>query len=81
MTARDQFGNVATSFTKNVTVSITTGTGTGGATLGGTTTVSAVAGVAAFTDLTIDLTGTGYTLDADTSPSLGVATSTLFDIN
>src|SRR5208337_71153 len=44
-----------------------------GATLGGTVTVNAVNGVAAFTDLTIDKSGTGYTLTAS-SPTLTSAT-------
>jgi hypothetical protein len=45
-----------------VTLAILEGTGTTGATLSGTTTVAAVAGVATFSDLSIDLPGTGYTL-------------------
>lgn len=49
----DVFGDVATGATNNVTASIDVGTGT----LGGTTVVAAVAGVAAFTNLKI--TGAG----------------------
>jgi len=45
----DADGNTNTSFTGNVTASIATGTGT----LGGTTTVAAVSGVATFTNLGI----------------------------
>ena len=45
----DADGNTNTSFTGNVVASIATGTGT----LGGTTTVAAVSGVATFTDLGI----------------------------
>jgi hypothetical protein len=50
-----------------------------GATLGGTTTVSAVNGVATFTGLTITKAGTGYTLSASSSP-LTAATSDAFGI-
>src|SRR5262249_14553487 len=60
VTARDAIGNRATGFTGNVTVAITGATGTAGATLGGTKTIAAVAGVATFGGLTIDSTGTGY---------------------
>lgn len=45
-----------------VTASITTGTGAAGAVLGGTVTRSAVGGYVNFSDLEIDLQGTGYTL-------------------
>ena len=50
----------------------------GGATLGGTTTVAAVNGVATFSDLTLSMPGT-YTLTA-TDGSLTSATSTSFNI-
>jgi hypothetical protein len=79
VTAQDQFGNTYTSFTGNVTVAITDGTGTAGATLSGTTTVAAVAGVATFNDLSIDMPGTGYTLTATASGVTGTM-STAFDI-
>ncbi len=45
-----------------VTASIIYGTGAGGATLGGTTSVTAVDGVVTFTDLSIDIAGAGYRL-------------------
>ena len=51
----------------------------GGGTLSGTTTVSAVNGVAVFSNLSIDKTGDGYTLTA-TSAGLTGATSPPFDI-
>ncbi len=70
-------GNLVVGATDAVTVAI--GTNPGGGTLSGTTTVNAVAGVASFTDLTIDQVGTGYTLVA-TSGSLGSATSATFAI-
>src|SRR5207237_769267 len=56
------------------------GANPGGGTLSGTTTVAAVAGVASFSDLSIDKTGTGYTLTAASAPLTG-ATSTAFNIN
>jgi hypothetical protein len=80
VTARDASGNPATGFTGPITVAITNGTGTGGAVLSGTLTVSAVAGVATFSNLSINLAGTGYTLTA-TSAGLTSATSSAFNIN
>ena len=82
--AQDALGNTVPGFTGNVTVAITTGTGTGGATLSGVTAVNAVAGVATFSSLSIDLigtesSGTGYTLSA-TATGLVAATSDPFDI-
>src|SRR5207249_799400 len=58
--AQDGLGNTATSFTGNVSVAL--GSNPGGATLAGTTTMAAVAGVATFGNLSIDKAGTGYTL-------------------
>src|SRR5207253_3894092 len=60
--ALDAFGNVATGFTGAVSVAL--GANPGGATLGGTTPVVAVSGVATFFDLSVNKTGTGYTLTA-----------------
>src|SRR5439155_18724727 len=60
----DQFGNTTTS-TDSVTVAI--GTNPSSGTLSGTATVAAVAGVATFSGLSIDKTGTGYTLTATDS--------------
>ncbi len=77
--ARNIGGFVDTNFVGNVQAAITTGTGTAGATLSGTMTVAAVAGVATFTDLSIDLAGTGYTLTF-TSGALTLAVSNPFDI-
>jgi len=79
VTAFDQFGNVATGYSADVTMTITTGTGTLGAILAGTTTQTASSGVATFKGLSIDLAGTGYTLDA--SDGSLTMTSSLFDIN
>jgi adhesin/invasin len=78
VTALDQFGNTATGFTGTVTLTITQFTGTPGATLSNGA-VSAAGGVATFSNLSIDLPGTGYELDANASGVTGV-TSTAFDI-
>jgi len=73
-------GQVETTFTGAVTLTITGGTGTTGATLSGATTVNAVNGVATFSTLRIDKSGTGYRLSA-TASSVSGATSTPFTIN
>ena len=62
VTALDQFGNNATDFTGNVDIAIGNDPSLGTATLGGTKSVPALAGVATFGDLTIDVPGIGYTL-------------------
>ncbi len=80
VTARDAQGNVATAFNETVTLAITSGTGTGGASLTGTTAVPAVLGVATFSSLQIDSAGTGYTLLA-TAPSPPSAVSTALSVN
>ncbi|HVX20709.1 MAG TPA: IPT/TIG domain-containing protein, partial [Acidimicrobiales bacterium] len=69
----DAFGNVVTTSSATVTVAITSGPD--GATLLGTTTVTATAGVATFSGLTLDKAGTGYTLKV-TSGSLTPAVTT-----
>ncbi|MGE5144950.1 MAG: hypothetical protein ACM3OA_16070, partial [Acidobacteriota bacterium] len=79
VTAFDQFGNVATGYGASITLSITNGTGTGGATLNGTNPVTAVNGVATFSGMSIDTAGTQYTLDA--SDGSLTTTSGQFDIN
>ncbi|MBI4419336.1 MAG: Ig-like domain-containing protein [Gemmatimonadetes bacterium] len=77
VSAQDEFGNTATDFAGDVTVTI--GTNPGGGTLAGTTTVAASGGVATFSTLSIDKTGTGYTLTA-TATGLASASSTAFNI-
>jgi hypothetical protein len=77
--AHDSLGNTVTSFGGDVTLTITAGTGTTGATLAGTTTLASTAGVAIFSDLSINHSGTGYELSATGSGIAGV-TSALFDI-
>jgi len=60
-------------------ITIAIGSNPGGGTLSGTTTQSAVDGVASFDDLSIDLEGDGYTLVAS-SPGFTSATSDPFNI-
>src|SRR5216117_1786626 len=77
--AEDAHGNKVARFTGNVTVAL--GNNPGGATLSGTTTVAAVDGDATFYDLSLDKTGTGYTLAASASGgALVVPTSAPFDV-
>jgi hypothetical protein len=78
VTVEDAFANVVTTATN--TVSVALGANPGGATLGGTTSRAAVAGVATFSTLTIDSAGTGYTLVA-TSPGLAPDTSQAFNVS
>src|SRR5439155_1717862 len=57
VTVQDALGNAVPGFTGQVSVAITAGTGRGGATLSGTKTVAPVAGVATFSNLSIDKSG------------------------
>ena len=75
---QDAASNLVTGATNAVTVAI--GANPGGSTLGGTATVSAVAGIATFSTLSLNKTGAGYTLAA-TSGALTGATSTAFTVN
>jgi hypothetical protein len=77
VTARDPFGNTATTFSGNVTVAF--GANPSGGVLSGTTTVAASGGVATFSDLSINATGSGYTLTA-AAGGLSGATSPTFNI-
>jgi hypothetical protein len=65
VTAQDAAGIVVTSFTGNITMAI--GANPGGGSLSGTTTVAASAGVATFSNLSINKVGTGFTLQASSS--------------
>ena len=76
--AWDAFGNVAGTYSGDVTVAIAANPGAGA--LAGTKTIAVTNGVATFTDLSIDKAGTGYTLQAVASPTLTTATSTPFDV-
>jgi hypothetical protein len=62
--------------TRNVTLSLLNNPA--GGTLGGTTTVAAVGGVATFSDLTIDKADSHYTMRATSSPSLITDASNVF---
>ena len=73
----DNTGTVNTDATSSVVIAI--GNNPGGATLGGATTVTAVNGIASFTNLTLDQAGTGYTLVA-TSAGLKPDTSDAFNV-
>ncbi len=77
VTIQDTYGNIVTSSTASVTLAI--GTNPGSGILSGTVTVSAVNGVATFAGLSINRTGTGYTLNASSS-SLTGSTSAIFGI-
>ncbi|HET9708558.1 MAG TPA: Ig-like domain-containing protein, partial [Gemmatimonadales bacterium] len=79
VSALDSLGNVATGFTGQISLSITSGTGKTGAHLLGTTAVSASAGVATFTTVNVDSTGIGYTLTAGAA-GLTSGTSSAFTI-
>ena len=73
----DAYGNVVTGDNSNVTIVI--GTNPGGGTLSGALTVTAVNGVATFSNLSINKTGTGYTLTA-ADGGLSGAASTAFNV-
>lgn len=73
ITAKDNSGNVASTFTGAVTLAF--GANPSAATLGGTLTVNAVAGVATFSTLTVSKDGTGYTLKASSAGLTGVTTT------
>jgi hypothetical protein len=73
--AAESAGIVDTGFTGPVTIALANNPG--GGTLGGTLIVNAVDGVASFPDLTLDRTGTGYTLQATTAGQLPVTTNAL----
>jgi len=77
VTALDASNNPAVDFTASVAIAILNNAG--GGTLSGTTSIAAVAGVATFSSLSINKTGTGYTLSA-TAGALTSATSTGFSI-
>ena len=74
---QDADGNRVTSATNSVIIAL--GTDPTGASLSGTLTVNASAGLATFSTLTLDKVGTGYDLDA-TSGGLTPATSSSFNI-
>ena len=69
VTARDVYGNTATSFSGSMTMAIANNPG--GGTLSGTRTVTAASGVGTFSDLKIDRAGDGYTLAVSASGLTG----------
>ena len=73
----DASGDIVAGATTSVTIAI--GTNGGSGTLGGTTTVAAVKGIATFSNLSISAAGTGYTLAA-TATGLTGATSAGFNV-
>jgi hypothetical protein len=75
--AEDSNGNLDQFFNGSVTIQLASGPS--GATLGGTVTVTAVNGVATFSDLTLKLASSKYTLQA-TSNGLGMATTNMFTV-
>jgi hypothetical protein len=75
----DQFGNLVTTATDAITLTIAVDGSGGGATLGGTTTVNATGGIAVFGNLDIDLIGSGYQLNA-AATGLIDGLSAFFDI-
>ena len=77
---QDMGGNIKTSASNPVTITITPGTGKNGAILQGTTIVSAVNGVASFPYLRIDNFASGYTFTASAS-GLQSATSSQFTVS
>src|SRR5947207_6428292 len=76
-TALDPFPTRRSSDLGSVTVAL--GNTPGGSTLGGTKTVAAVNGVASFSTLTLDKTGTSYWLTA-TATGLNSGTSSVFGV-
>jgi len=77
----DAFGNPVTGYSGTVTVSLAhDGSALQDASLLGTTTVTATAGVAEFTDLHIDQSGVGYTLGVRLPAGSSPTVSQPFDI-
>ena len=78
VTVQDSFGNTVTSSTASITVAI--GMNPGSGTLSGTITKNTVSGVANFNDLSVEKSGTGYTLAASATGLTG-ATSSAFNVS
>ncbi len=73
----DESGNLVSS-TASITIALDTNPTSG--LLGGTTTVSAIGGIATFSTLTVSLAGTGYTLEATSSDLAATPASSSFTI-
>lgn len=79
--ASDRWGNVVTDFSGQVHVAIGHDASVlGNASLSGTTTASAINGIAIFPDLHIDEPGAGYTLTANFAGGPPLVTSTSFNV-
>jgi hypothetical protein len=80
VTVKDSFGNPVRTFVGDVTLAISVNPG--GGTLSGTTTVAIANGAASFGNLSINLAGVGYRLQAasPTAPGLTLASSNAFSI-
>jgi hypothetical protein len=78
VTVQDALGNTVISAVNPVTMAI--GTNPSAGTLSGTTTIAAANGIAAFSTLSINKAGTGYTLTASAA-GLTSATSAAFNVN
>ena len=76
VSVQDSLGNTNTNATNTISLAISNNPG--GAVLGGTLSAAAVAGVATFSDITLDKGGTGYTLQAN-SGGLASGISNSFD--
>ncbi|HNW90697.1 MAG TPA: cadherin-like domain-containing protein, partial [Bacteroidales bacterium] len=81
VTVQDAYGNLSTGTAMDITLAIQNNAGPGGV-LSGTDTVAVntTTAQAVFTDLSINISGSGYTLQASTS-GLSNATSNAFDIS
>jgi hypothetical protein len=77
VTARDSLGSTVTSYTGNITLTLSANLS--GGLLSGTSTVAAVSGVATFSTLSVDKVGTGYTLTPTATGLTGPA-STPFNV-
>ncbi|MGE0711503.1 MAG: IPT/TIG domain-containing protein [Planctomycetota bacterium] len=75
--ALDANGNLAAAPVTTITLAL--GANPGGSTLSGTTTLATTAGVASFSNLSLNKTGTGYTLSASAAGLTG-ATSGTFNV-
>ena len=80
ISAEDPNGNVDSSFTGNVVLSLATNPGGAAATLGGTLMMAAVGGSATFSGLSLDTAASGYTIQATTA-LLSTATSGPITVN
>lgn len=76
----DSLGNTVTSSTGTITLTITSGTGKSGASLLGTTAISAASGIATFNNIQIDGAEQGYTLTGIASGLIGT-TSEPFNVS